>query len=246
MKKAILLLLALFMADVQGNTPLLELQLQHRSAEELIPLLRPLAGPGASVAGRGFLLFLRAEPARLEELQRAVRRLDTPARRLSISVYQGSAADLERLVAGRHKIRSTRDRKAVTQRVQVLEGNRAFIAVGRSVPQPDLAVGVGPAGGYVWQENRYRETRSGFYVRPSLNGERVTLDITPFDEQPSGRGDEIQVRGAATRISGRLGEWLPVAGHDQGLRADRREPLIRHSTRSREEWQVFVRVDPAP
>ncbi len=121
MKTPALILLYCLSASILAQPPLLSIDLRHRSAEELIPLLRPLAGDGATVAGRGTLLFLRAKPARLEELRLAIRRLDTPARQLSISVYQGSQADLQRYTNGRLDIHTTRDRRASTQNITVLE-----------------------------------------------------------------------------------------------------------------------------
>ncbi len=243
MKLLILILLYGLSTDAQAEPPLLSIDLKHRHAEELIPLLRPLAGEEATVAGRGPHLFLRAEPARLEELQLAIQRLDTPAQQLGISVYQGSQADLQRYMNRRLDIRTTRDRRASTQRIMVLEGNRASIAVGRSVPQQHTGAAVGPAGLYGFQGTAYRDTEQGFYVLPRIHGEDVSLEITPFSDQAGTRSGEIQTRRASTRLRGRIGEWLSVGSHAQGVKVDQQRPVRRYGTRSRDEWNVFIRVE---
>ncbi len=244
MKTLILILLFGFMASSLAQPPLLSIELKHRTADELVPMLRPLAGDGATVVGSGRHLFLRAEPARLEELQLAVRRLDTRARQLSISVYQGSEADLLRYAEDRLDLHTTRDRRAATQNIKVLEGQRAGISIGRSLPRLHTGTAIGPTGWYGYQGTHYRDTEQGFYVRAWTHGDRVNLELSTFDEQIGSHGEEIETRGASTRLTGRIGEWLSVGGHAQGINLQKRRPILRRGTHSRDEWNIYVKVDP--
>src|SRR3989441_7920764 len=67
--------------------------LRHRTAEQVIPALQPLLEPGATVSGQGTQLFVRASPANLAELRRALDSIDRPQKRLLISVRFDQALD---------------------------------------------------------------------------------------------------------------------------------------------------------
>ena len=161
--------------------------LRHRTAEQVLPALQPLVEPGATLSGSRGQLFLRASPANVAEIRRALETIDRPARRLQISVRFDDALARERrgieasgiIGGGGARVGITADdaRRAATERVdqrlQVLEGGRAFIFTGA-------------------------ETGAGFEVVPRLAGDVATLDL--------------QAGGAGTTLSARLGEWVEVGG----------------------------------
>ena len=76
--------------------PLEIVQLRHRSVQDVIPILQPLAAPGATLSGQGYQLFVRTSPANLAELRRALAAIDRTARRLQISVRFDNALDADR------------------------------------------------------------------------------------------------------------------------------------------------------
>ena len=81
------------------------IELQHRSAQDVLPVLVPLVEPGGSLSGFDYKLFLRASPANREEIRRALSALDTPPRRLRIEVSQNrSSADSQSGWAGSGQI----------------------------------------------------------------------------------------------------------------------------------------------
>lgn len=132
-----------------------------------------------------------------------------------------------------------------TQRVRVLEGQEAFISAGQSVPVADRTVVIGGFGtGAIRQGVRYRDATSGFYVRPRLAGEQVTLEIRPHRTRPSREGGgAFDVAGASTTVSGRLGEWISIGGvSGQEVRSERG---ITAATRGRSstDYSVQVKVD---
>ncbi len=245
MKTLLAILLFGLVQTVLADAALLTLDLKHRRAEELIPLLTPLVGENGVVSGRGPVLFIRAETARLIELKQAVERLDTPARQLRISVYQGSDNDFQRLIGGKVKYHSTRKRQDSTQTLRVPEGRQAYIAVGRSIPLENVGGGQGPRGGrYGWHETTgYKDVQRGFYVTPWLRGDRVSLEISSFGDRKAKYGREINTRQAGTQVSGRLGEWMLVGSHVEDKQVAIRAPVVRRGTESREDWNVYVRVD---
>lgn len=115
------------------------------------------------------------------------------------------------------KVTSTRDIEdsGDVQRVQVLEGNSAFIRAGQSVPYRGRTVYRDARGATVVEDSTtYRDVTSGFYVLPRVSGDRVTLEINPQRNTLGERG-AVNVQQAATTIAGRLGEWIELGGIGQ-------------------------------
>ncbi|MEZ5584514.1 MAG: secretin N-terminal domain-containing protein [Candidatus Competibacteraceae bacterium] len=137
------------------------IELRHRNAEDMIPILRPLMQGQGVVTGRGSQLILRTTPQQLEQIQALINELDTPQRRLLISVRQSGQTEREhsagewagavdsgnngRLEIGRgvpgEGVRlgidsgNRRRNERINQQVQVLDGGEAFIEVGAEKPR---------------------------------------------------------------------------------------------------------------
>lgn len=222
-------LLWLFVLSLWASVALAQgleiITLRYNTAEQLIPQLRPLLAPGAALTGRGDSLFLRTTPANLEEIRQALAVLDRPLRRLVISVRhagrqaaQSGGAALEVEVGRRTTIsggvsesRTTRG-EDVAQRVQTVEGGRAYINVGQSSPVVMRQVVPTPRGPAVSDTLSYRETGTGFYVEPRVAGDRVTLAISTANDAPGALPGSAEVRRVTSTVSGRLGEWIPLGG----------------------------------
>src|SRR5437660_621554 len=81
---AVSLLIAIPAAVAQNALEIIGLR--HRTAEQVIPALQPLLEPGATLSGQGAQLFVRASPANLAELRRALDAVDRPQKLLLIPV----------------------------------------------------------------------------------------------------------------------------------------------------------------
>lgn len=68
------------------------IELRHRTAGELLAALQPLLGPGETLTGMDSRLIVRASPATLAQLERAIAALDVARRNLRITVRHASAA----------------------------------------------------------------------------------------------------------------------------------------------------------
>ena len=76
-----------FPDDAASSQNALEIiPLRHRTVDQVLPALRPLIEPGATLSGQGTQLIVRASPANLAEIRRALEAIDRPSRRLQISV----------------------------------------------------------------------------------------------------------------------------------------------------------------
>src|SRR3990167_5412620 len=71
------------------------ISLKHRSAEQLLPQLAPFVEPGGALSGSNDRLFLRASGRNQAEIRKLVAALDTPLRRLMITVRQGASSSGE-------------------------------------------------------------------------------------------------------------------------------------------------------
>jgi len=234
------LLFACFLAHAAalfGQGILEVVPLRHRSAEQVIPVLRPLVESGGVVTGQGYQLFVRTSPANFDELKRALAAIDTPQRRLLISVRFDHSADSSRsaieargtLRAGdagignqrigpdrsQAEVRVSSNRGSaddrVDQRVQVLEGARALISTGQSRPLAQRQVFSGPGGTAARESTVIQNIDTGFEVTPRVSGNTVFLDIHPQRETPGTLGSgSVQSQRVSSSISAPLGEWVEL------------------------------------
>jgi type II secretory pathway component GspD/PulD (secretin) len=244
--------------------------LHHRTAEQVVPTVRPLVAPGGAVTGMQNSLIIRSTRANIEEIKRVVAALDKAPRKLLISVRQDASGSSDRqsmsaagTVSGRSgsvsvgqgppagrgvnarildSTRTTDDR--VVQQVQALEGSPATISIGSSRPLPARTTTYGPGGVVVTQETVYQDASTGFTVVPRLAGDRVTLDINPrlesFNRRPPG---SVSTHTIATTATGRLGEWIELGGVNQNASREERGILSRDSASRRSVGSVWVKVE---
>lgn len=93
MRRAWWLVLVLALAATTAADELQVIQLKHRPAQELLPVIRPLLGPNDAVSAVDYRLIVRTSEARRREVERVVQQLDVARRNLVISVRQGSKTE---------------------------------------------------------------------------------------------------------------------------------------------------------
>jgi hypothetical protein len=228
MKRLVLLLL--FASSLAWSQGLEIITLRHRQAEALLPHLLPFVEPGGAVNGMNDKLFVRASARNLAEIRQLVAALDTPQRRLMISLRQDGAdsgSDRGAGVSGRVEIgggapvvtgrghlyqSDSRSRRDISQQVQTIDGGRAAILVGQSYFLPMRQLVIGPNGAILSETLVQRDLGSGFVAVPRLSGERVTIEISPRDDTPGPLPGSVNSQRLVTTLSGRLGEWLELGG----------------------------------
>ena len=247
--------------------------LKYRTAEQVIPIIQPMLAIGGSVSGLQNQLVVRTTLGNLQEIRRILASVDAKPRRLLITVKQDADSDASRSAAevsgsvridggsahigtgpdddglrarviDTRRVRSERNQ----QTVQVLEGNSAFIRIGQSVPVPRQQMMQTVIGGQVVTQVvdnvEYRDVGTGFYVMPRVSGDNVTLDINPqhdtLNRQLPGAIDTQRV---ATTVSGRLGEWIEIAGLDQDRSRGQSILLGRASSSGADNRRVLIKVE---
>ena len=227
------------------------IQLKHRPAGEIIPLIRPLLGPEDALSGMDYRLIVRTSDRNLKEIERLLTQLDVAPRQLRITVEQRVADDRDTAthsVAGEVQIgdkariklpekspddrglvvqkdnlrlrtdqRTTAGRNETTQTVMALEGQRASIRIGQSVPHVKKILALGRGQVLIAQGIELQDVTTGFDVLPRVSGDRVRMEITPrlstLRDPATGLADFQEL---ATTVEVRLGEWIDlgtILGH---------------------------------
>lgn len=133
-----------------------------------------------------------------------------------------------------------------TQQIQVLEGGRALVSVGQSVPVFQRQVVRSPWNTQVTESTQYRNVTSGFYVRPRLSGDRVTLEISAQNDvlvSNPGNPPATRVQQVTTTVSGRLGEWLELGDTSQQTAANGSSISTRGGSDAHERRSVLLKVE---
>jgi type II secretory pathway component GspD/PulD (secretin) len=268
-----MIMLALALVAHAQQTVLEVIELNYRNADQVIPILKPLLAPGGTISGMQSRIIVRTTPQNLAELRKVLDVVDAMPRKLLISVKQQSAASgtgSEAEVSGsigndRARVtvpgtvsnqggtvvirrgddhirgRVTQSQSAATdssvQTLQVLEGNEAYIQIGQSVPVRSQSA---PGSETV----QYRDAGAGFYVRPRVNGNLVTLSIsTRRDSVADPNTGVLNVQRVDTVVSGQIGEWLELGGIAQESMQHDSDTVNRRSVSGRDDRRVYLKVE---
>lgn len=238
------------------------IELRYRSADEVIPILKPLLAPGGTLSGLQDKLIVRTTPANLAELRRVLDVIDGVPKRLSISVRQDESVTRtgrEVEISGRvgtgpdsvqARIQDNRSGLSGrgTQTVQVIEGNAAFIRIGTSVPIRSRQTTTGPGGATTQTDTiEYRNVDTGFYAQPRVSGDQVTVQLAARRDSVSDSGHgALQIQRVESVVSGRLGEWIEVAGISQDEIRDDAGTIYYRSSSGADRRRTFIKVERMP
>jgi hypothetical protein len=203
--------------------------------------------PSIDVAARRFQIMV-AQDAASDGRRRGAEVYGTVREGDARLIVPGTGATPRDRVEARIYDSRSMENLRVLQTVQVLEGRSAYVQTGQSVPLPDRRVTRSVVGGrvveHVVEGTEYRNVDTGFYVMPRVSGERVTLDISSQREALTrGRTGAVDVQRATTTISGRLGEWMEVAGSSEERTSERDVLLGRAGGPRSESRSVLLKVD---
>ena len=249
----------LFLVSLASLAQTLEIiELKHRPAGQLLPVLQPLLASGGSISGTGFQLIVRTTPANLAQLRQVIASLDRAQRQLLISVRQdfggvargGGVGGQIVLAPGASGARGSVFERSgtaqdnVSQQLRVQEGNQAYISTGESTLVQQRSVTRTVNGVIVSETALPRDFNTGFYVTPRVNGESVFLEIGAQRDTRADLGPgSANTNRVVSTISGRLGEWIELGVVNQSQSADTRGLMSRSSDAGAQERRVHVRVE---
>jgi hypothetical protein len=263
----------LAMAILAGSAALADeleiINLHHRRADDVVPIVLPLLAAGGALTGADDKLFVRSNPANLAQIREAVAAIDRPQRQLLITVGQGSVAardgtsvrgsatigsgdvqvGVNRPPAGESgaavitRSRSVQTDQQNTSSIRALEGTEAYISIGQSVPFTSGTVTTGRYPPVVQQSTSFRDVTSGFYATARVSGDLVTLEISSRQQAYRPRDETIDIKGATSVVTGRLGEWIELGAVREAQSGSSSGLLVwgRHTGSS--EYSARVKVD---
>ncbi|HID44224.1 MAG TPA: hypothetical protein EYP34_00525 [Chromatiaceae bacterium] len=268
MKHIAAVLLLLCANAALADHPIEVIPLKHQTVEQMLPMLRPFVAAGGTVSGMNGQLIVKTTPENLAQLRQIIDKFDRAPRQLRIEIQQGDRVNIQRrgigvngtipigddgsLTVGRPsddgvdvhlQDRSKTWSTDANRYVRATEGVPAFIQTGYSVP---VASGYTDAWGRYRWERSYHDVTSGFYVTPWINGDRVTLEISPFRGQLTNRRNRFRVQQVTTRVTGKLGEWISLGGADMLGRGGRQGLSGYSSDSSQNQTPVSVKVELLP
>jgi hypothetical protein len=245
----------LSMIAVQAQS-LTVIELRHRTAQEVIPVVEPLLRSGDAVTGNDYKLFVRTDAATLKQIRGVVEQLDRKPRQFWVSVRRASRGTIEREAAsvsagvdrrgGQASVLATESERSrddgAESGVQVMEGSSAFIGTGQSVPMVTVVAG-GGRHGWAGVATQHRQLQSGVMVTPRVSGESVTLDIEQQHERSDPNAGGIRTQSVTTQVRGALNEWIALAGVNESSSSTRSGVFDRRYSTSNDSLSVWVKVE---
>ncbi|TFH79073.1 MULTISPECIES: secretin N-terminal domain-containing protein [Pseudomonas] len=216
--------------------------LKYHTSADMLPVAQDFIGKDGQVSAYGNQLIVKAEPDKIQELKALLTQLDTAPKRLLITVdtnenNQQNTGDQQTRIINY----STASRDGGIQQVQASEGAPALIQVGQSVPITSSQTN---SYGDYSSQTQYRNVTQGFYVTASVTGDTVHLAIsTNRDRMSQERPDVVNVQSTDTTVTGRLGEWITLAGVNRETQADKQGLARSYSTQGRDDMTLRVKVD---
>jgi type II secretory pathway component GspD/PulD (secretin) len=130
-----------------------------------------------------------------------------------------------------------------------MEGEQAFIDVGKQIPIVDFGVGQTRSGTIMEQQTRYAAATTGFFARPLLSGDTVTIEISPYQTTVEGSATPpaFNVQSLHTTVSGKLGEWIAIGASTADTAQENKSAIV-YSTgrRGEQDRRILLRVTVMP
>jgi hypothetical protein len=86
---------------------------------------------------------------------------------------------------------------------------------------------------------------TGFYVRPRLSGDQVTLEINPQKQSLGGRG-VVATQSLNTMVSGHLDQWLDIGGVNQSSQSQSSGLLRYGQSQEQQNRRIQIKVEVLP
>lgn len=264
MKILIALLLSVSLSAF-AQTELRVFTLQHHFAKDLYSVITPLVGQDGTVTGVNNQLIVRATPAQLQEIEAMIAAMDVPRvnRKITVasnrnqqSTYNNTElsgnVNIGNVTIGNRQGRQgasvdiTRQQNQSMQNsqqfIQVVDGQRAFIQVGKLVPFTQDWLLITKRHTQIARTTDWLEVSTGFAVSPRTIGNQVEVEITPRITNLNSR-QTIDFETLTTVVRVNLGEWVNIGQTMQQRDDVSRKILGAQSGTFEDKSNLSIRVD---
>ena len=247
--------------------------LYNRPASEIQPLISPMLEDTDRVMADGSNLIVKTTPERLNEIKKFINNLDTRLNNLIITVIQSRHTTAEELnaaarvnlnipiddlskssgrITGHYDRAKIQNANESTQTIRTLEGNSAYITVGKTYPIQNVQI-YNSGYGYpaVSTSTEFIDATTGFAVTPRLteqhpiSGEQqVILDVSPWSDNVNVQG-QIESQNVQSTIKINLGQWVELGGIDEDSHSSANGNLATIRQTNQKRAHILVKVDKA-
>jgi len=240
------------------------LPIHNRLASDIQAIITPLLDSSEYLIPNGSSLIIKATPARQNELKKLIGQLDKQLSNLTITIIQSNSKTADSLNASaniRAGISLTNKSKLSgglrgrfadiekssysesRQQIQTLDGETAFIKIGKAHPVHNTSIHSSPTGYTSISSNtQYIEASTGFLVTPRLSGMQVTLEVSPWSDKMKNSG-VLSTQHSHSTIRIRLGEWIEIGGvNEQSQSTATRNLSHSYSTRQKKS-RILIKID---
>ena len=247
--------------------------LYNRPASEIQPLISPMLEDTDRVMADGSNLIVKTTPERLNEIKKFINNLDTRLNNLIITVIQSRHTTAEELnaaarvnlnipiddlskssgrITGHYDRAKIQNANESTQTIRTLEGNSAYITVGKTYPIQNVQI-YNSGYGYpaVSTSTEFIDATTGFAVTPRLteqhpiSGEQqVILDVSPWSDNVNVQG-QIESQNVQSTIKINLGQWVELGGIDEESHSSANGNLATIRQTNQNRAHILVKVDKA-
>jgi type II secretory pathway component GspD/PulD (secretin) len=251
----VVVLLALFGSNSQAQS-LTVIDLKHRTAEEVLPLLQPLVSSEVALTGVDYRLLVRGNADEVARIREALVVLDRAPKQMLVSVRYATQTEManeyasvsgrlstkgSNLTLGAGRDSESRNNSNISS-VRVLEGQSAYVSSGTTVPMISAALISRHVTGAAIDE---RSVSSGFEVLPRVNGETVILEVgTQNESVRNGRsGNQVDTQRVSTSVMGKVGQWLTLGGVDESSSSRSSTIGSRRIETASDQRQIWLKVE---
>lgn len=197
--------------------------LYNRSTDDVLPTISTVY-PNIPITSYGNQLVVNGSPEEIRQIQELVSQLDTPARRLLITVdSSGDSQYNDNSYSSRGSIQlggktsahtrikanqtNTISNSSNLKQIMTNEGSPTLLQVGQSIP---VTTQTRDRYGRYQQTTHYQEAIQSLYVTVQISGQQVYITLNDQNNTFSPNSAIINQQTINTRVSGTLGSWITI------------------------------------
>ncbi len=204
------------------------IELQHRLATDVLPLIEPMTDNYTTINGHGNLLIIKSSSQSFNEIEQLVKQLDSKQQSITLTVLRTQRQLADQRIAdealnidlqepqrssveiNRWSTKSNRERDQQYQ-ARGIEGQPIDIQVGQAIADKQQQILLYPHGGVaVQQTTQYIPLDNGFQARVNILGDQqARVDILPLFSKMQRNGDII-TSSLLTTVNGPINQWILI------------------------------------
>lgn len=228
----LLILLLIFPSLNAAENPTTEvINLQNRTAEQIIPLLNPFLKPEQKISADGFKLILQADRNTLKMFKELIKELDIPQTHLLVSIRN---QPLSRNQSNTQTWRTQTEPNSETKTLELNDGGEGDLDVTLQVPmasEVETPFGMGKTYHYQTVTEKFHVkvqiTPQHDHAQVEIRTTQITPSLSNLAEQTnSEQPPKLKSLESKTTLTIPLSTWIPISGRFDSLNGAQLEAVI--------------------